>query len=336
MDQSPPPENKTQPEIGQIYTPNQNPDISHPAPYFNQPVSIPNQPIMVNDHDYSIEKRRLNKGIFVVLFVIFLLAVASALYFWYLPASWSSSYINGIKQPYLKQKSQLTLVYNSLNVPMFSSAYTTDASNTKPLNSITAMISKAISANNLLAATKLTVLPGTTWQRSVSSAYSKYQNVQQYVTESSAFLTNYQNLVSYIKSYVSISQVYDPQIQQDLKAIGNSTAATIVPDLQNITSPLQKMVSRLKTLKPSTDLATFNSNMISDLSNFYGTVVSFEADAQNHSASNLYQQIGIFKGSLRSLSALLTNNPTANLQSHSSLHDQYILLLQDQTSIGKI
>jgi uncharacterized protein YukE len=186
------------------------------------------------------------------------------------------------------------------------------------------------STDALKAKNHLTVLPGTTWLHAVSSANSQYQAMQQYLSDSQAFLTDYKTQAIYTEQIIQVGQVQLPPLLSDFDSIITSAAANneaeFITAEQQTSTDLQNFTNQVKSLKPSTDMKQFNNELLNDLSSMNSSIQSLQSALQGNMSVNITDSLAVLQSAVDDFVSLLNSNPTANIQTSSMIHDQIIIL----------
>jgi hypothetical protein len=255
--------------------------------------------------------------------------LALALYLWILPTIWSSSYTKSVKPLYLQQANQITTVYRSIASPVFSGNNSSAASDAQDLQYIAGIIEIATNNTNALKSKNhLIVLPGSTWLHSVYNADIEYKTMQQYISNSLAFLQNYQSLIIYTQEIQQFAKIQIPKFINDTNAINESmnSKPTYATDLQRATTDLQSFINQVKGLRLPADLQSFNQTLLTDLNEIDSSLSAQESDIKNNNVANFNSQQAIYVSVDKNFTTLLNANPTADIQTNSTIHSQIITL----------
>jgi hypothetical protein len=303
------------------------------------PPSLPSQPIsnvslssnlqntqviFGQNTNYKIPKaNRFKMWLIISGIVLFILLIGAALYLWILPTRWANIYINNTKPLYLKQSSQMTTAFKSLGRPVFNE-YTTAATDKQDFAYISSVLTTATNSTNALKAKDhLTVLLGTTWLHKVSSTNTEHQAMQQYVSDSQIFLSDYKELLIYTEQIEQIGQVQLPPLANDFDAIEATTNnPALLTALQQTTTDLQNFSDQVKGLKPSPDLTQFNEDLLSDLSGMNSSLQGLVSALQGNISANISDLFAELETSFSNFVDLLNTNPTANIQTNSIINGQ--------------
>ena len=321
-----------------------NSPLQPPANPPSRPVNLPlsNVPlnsdtqntVVVGSQNVNFEdsgSRHLNLWLIFAGAVFLILIIGAALYLWFLPTQWANSYLNSIKPLYQQQASQMTAVFQSTGQSVFTGINTSLANDNQQLSNINSMLDKAISSTAALKTKNhLTVLPGTTWLHAVSSANSQYQAMQQYLSDSQAFLTDYKTLAIYTEQIIQVGQVQLPPLLNDFYSFitiagANNETAFIAAEQQTSTD-LQNFTNQVKSLKPSTDMQQYNKELLDDLSSMNSSLQSLQSAMQGNMSVNVSDSLAVFQSAVDDFVNLLDSNPTANIQTNSKIHDQITIL----------
>jgi hypothetical protein len=318
--------------------PSQTPSTTFSPPDATSSVTM-GQPVVVYGHNENQPKlsgtHRFRWGVIVGGSSGLLLLVAVIMYLYILPTVWSHSYTKAVKPAYEQQVSQMAAVYQSIDRPIFTSSNTTAANDTQDVQYISSIIQTAISNTNVLKTKDhLIVPPGTTWLQSVSLADAEYRAMQQYISDSQAFLEDYKTLLIYVEQIGQIGQTQLPSLADNLNTInkGSSSESTFLADLQNASSNLQSFIDQLKGLKAPADLQEFNQDLRTDLNNMNSALSAQESDIQNNNDTDFQSQRAAYTTAYNNFVTLMSSNPTADIQTNSTIHNQ-ITTLQEQHPI---
>ncbi len=295
------------------------------------PASEPQKSVIVFGHSQGDKIARSNGPNlwFVVVGLLLLVPIAGAfLYLWFLPTSWANSYLKNVQSPYQKQAAQLTTVYQSLGRPVFvgNGNSTSDQQDFSYISSV--LQTATTNTDALMVKDRLTVLPFTTWSHTVSSANTEYQAMQQYVSDSQAFLSDYKTLLIYTEQIFHVGQNQLPPLENDLNKINanvNNQPAFLAA-LQGTTSDLQNFTNQVKSLQPSADMEQFNSNLLTDLGGMNNSLQTLVSYLQGNTNTELPSAVAEFQTSITDFNTLLNSNPTATIQTNSMIHDQIMTL----------
>jgi hypothetical protein len=309
-----------------------NPTPVPSSPLGQPTVGMPNidtqGPVVMGGYNNSQkvpESYHLNLWVIIGGILILMLVISAVLYLWILPSLWTNSYLKNIRPLYQKQVSQMTVVYQSIGRPVFTSDNTTVASDNQDFQYITGVLQTAINNTNALEAKDhLTILPGTTWEHTVSKVNSECWAMQQYVPDSQIFLKDYKTLVIYAEQIDQIGQVQMPTLINNIGIInqGTTSESVFITDLQNTITNLQSFIDQIKGLKPPADLQGYNQGLLIDLSGMNNSLQTEESDLQNNNYTGFESQQAIYASSLNDFVKLLDSHPAANLQSNSIIHSQ--------------
>jgi hypothetical protein len=296
--------------------------------------SDPQNPVVVGgqdvNYDIDSDSHHLNLWLIFAGAVSLILIIGAALYLWFLPTQWANSYLKSIKPLYKQQASQMAVVFQSTGQPVFTGINTL-ASDNQELSNINSTLDKTINSTDALKAKNhLTVLPGTTWLHAVSSANSQYQAMQQYLSDSQAFLTDYKTQAIYTEQIIQVGQVQLPPLLSDFDSIITSAAANneaeFITAEQQTSTDLQNFTNQVKSLKPSTDMKQFNNELLNDLSSMNSSIQSLQSALQGNMSVNITDSLAVLQSAVDDFVSLLNSNPTANIQTSSMIHDQIIIL----------
>lgn len=223
----------------------------------------------------------------------------------------------------------MAAVYQSIGRPVFTSDHSTEASDNQDISYINSALQTATNNTNALKAKDhLTMLPGATWSHSVSSANSEYTAMQQYVTDSQTFLSDYQTLTTYAQQSNRIAKSQLPALLDDFNAFQGSTSSkpAFVAILQKTTARLQSISTQVKALNPSQDVQQYNSDLLNDLSGMNDGLQNLSDALNGNTSVNSLSAAGEFQTSITNFSRLITTNPTAHIQTSSTIHNQITTL----------
>jgi hypothetical protein len=276
-----------------------------------------------NDNYKTPKENRFKLWFIISGIVFFILLIGAATYLWILPTRWANIYINNTKPLYLKQSSQMTTAFESLGRPVFNE-YTTVATDKQDFAYISNALTIATnSTNTLKAKNHLTVLLGTTWLHKVSTTNTEYQAMQQYVSDSQIFLSDYKELLIYAEQIEQVGQVQLPPLANDFDAIEATTNnSALLAALQQTTTDLQNFSDQVKGLKPSPDLTQFNEDLLSDLSGMNSSLQGLVSALQGNISANISDLFAELETSFSNFIDLLNTNPTANIQTNSIINGQ--------------
>jgi hypothetical protein len=268
--------------------------------------------------------RKLLKLLSVATLIV--LATGAVLYFWVFPSTWSNSYLKTIKPVYGKQADQMSAIYSMFEKinPSINNSTVSTATLQQKYNYDSSAIGTAITLTNTIKSDDhLTVLPGTTWLHSISKANSQYRAMQKYTADSLTFLQDYKLLVNYAWQSDQILDQQIPILNNGLDSLNTSqTLSELTVALNNLTTDLQVSIDKISVLKPSPDLQTFNSNLLSALSGMESALSTQVSDIQNNSPSAFKAQAATYASYYTKLSNLLGSNPLENIHTSSTINSQ--------------
>jgi hypothetical protein len=286
--------------------------------------------VVLGNNDTSLKTQKSLRFKFSPIILISasgLLVLIVLLYMFILPSMWSSSYSKKVQTAYNQQSSQMSDVYKSLNGPVFSGTTITAAGNNELQNIADSISTANTNTSSLKAKNHLIVLPGTTWQKSVSSANQTYQSMKKYISDSTAFLTDYNEFVTYIQQYEQISINQFPTLINQLSIINKGAqASTFIGDLQTASATIGDISNKFSKLKPSPDLVEFNQSVVNNLSDISNALASQIGDIQTNSQQAFNDQKAIYVSAYQTLATTLNSHPLANLQTNSIVHSQITAL----------
>jgi hypothetical protein len=216
--------------------------------------------------------------------------VVAVVYFLVLPLHFSSAYQSRIKPAYASQSASMNAVYQSFKDPVYSNGQSATASSSV-FRSSNQAVSTAIQQTNQLSKTAdMTVLPLTTMLSAAHKARLSQISVEQYTSNSTAFLKDYQQLNTYLIGFNQADMANEPKLTATLSTLNKSTTpAQFESNLQLTETVLTTFVSALKELHPSPDLVPFNTSIINDLQDFNTSFEGIQAGVSNSSASEIDQ-----------------------------------------------
>lgn len=220
-------------------------------------------------------------------------------------------------------------VYQSLGRPVFTGVNETTATDAQDYSYISSALTTATNnTNTLKAKDHVTILMGTTWLHSVTSASNEYQAMQQYISDSETFLSDYKTLLIYTEQINQVGEIQMPPLLNDFNQIfaNDNNPTAFLADLQQTTTDLQNFTNQVKSLKPSVDLVQFNDDLLTDLSGMNNSLQGLTLAFQGNISQNISDLQAELQTATDDFATLANSNPFTDLQTSSTIHNQITTL----------
>lgn len=245
-----------------------------------------------------------------------------------LPNQWDNSYLSKITPAYNQQSAKMLAVYEAFAMPVFTSSNTTYSSDMKNYAASNIAVTAAQTSTNILKKDNaLQTTPGPLLLSQTKLTKEKYQAMKQYVSNSQAFLSNFSNLVSYLKNLEQIEKTQIPTIFSDLNSFNNANSMqTVLQSSENTSTAISALITTLQDLQPPQDLVKFNNTLLADLNTLSSAFNQIIGGINSASNTQILAGATALEKAGVQMQTDSSFDWTGMLQKHSIIHQEIVTL----------
>jgi hypothetical protein len=201
----------------------------------------------------------------------------------------SNKYKSNIKTAYNNQSKDISLVYDTITLPVFSENNSTSSQDEENYNTVKSLISSAKKSTGTLSnENKFTEIPLLTSIGSIKKSKDTKNKVSDYITQSNKFLDSYSQLNEYIHQLGNIGNNQLPDFANSLQQFSSITSVNDYQASIDASSlQLTKLLDALKALKPTSDVQGVNSKLISGLESIQADLQGISKALKNNNSKSL-------------------------------------------------
>lgn len=141
--------------------------------------------------------------------------------------------------------------------------------------------------NHIKVLSGLTVLPGTSWLKSVKSAQAMYKSNQSYLKATNAYLTEFEPIVTYADKLVVLEQKLNKTSSQASAIPANASLAQIAASLNSFAASIDSVLVDYKALSAPPLFTAEQAQNIEDFTRISSDFKSMAQAATARNASNI-------------------------------------------------
>ncbi|MEI6152305.1 MAG: hypothetical protein WCQ10_07245 [Chitinophagia bacterium] len=284
----------------------------------------------------KINKLKDNKGFAHVeaLIIIMVLIVTVSIGGYVYQNNVGTNYKKNIVPAFTNQGEQMKVVAESFNRPVWTSNTTTSDSDTNDFAYINPNITKAVILTNKLSDdNKPLILPGATLFGSGKKLKNSQTSMSIYISDSYAFLKDYQALSTYAQQTEKIQAGMGAVLTSLDQSASATSPAQIAELYKTDVQGLDTVIAAYKKLTPPADLVSLNSKLITALSSLRTYMSNSITDINTNNAASLYTDSNGLIAASGTLISISGTDVTAQLQGKSIIHGQIVKLNADAEKI---